>query len=123
MSIGSHTSLVLNWTAEFQSLGLMEEYRCAYFEPAILMKRLIAIPVRDLPVRNTSLCHVDVRLSAPMSRTTHGSLGPKGRTAGGSLKAGVGPQLPLPAHDPLQTQLGPAVGGASRSIWPGAGNA
>jgi hypothetical protein len=86
MLIGSHTSLVLNWTAEFRSLGPTEEYRCAYFEPAILMKQLIAIPVRDLPVRNISHSHVHVRLSAPMLRTTHRSLGPKGRTAGGSSK-------------------------------------
>jgi hypothetical protein len=84
------------------------------------------IPARDLQEglkriawpRRRPLVRSDVELRP---RTTHGSLGPKGRAAGGSSGAGVGPQLPRPAHGP-QTQSGPAAGGASRGLRPGAGN-
>jgi hypothetical protein len=45
------------------------------------------------------ISHVDVRLSAPMSSSALGPLtahsAPKGRAAGGSSKAGVGPYYPV----------------------------
>jgi hypothetical protein len=47
--------------------------------------------------RRRPLVRSDVELRP---RTTHGSLGPRGRAAGGSSRAGVGPQLPRPAHGP-----------------------
>jgi hypothetical protein len=63
-----------------------------------------------------------VRFSTPMSSSALAPLAHKCQPAGGSSKAGLGPQLPRPAHGP-QTQSRPAAGGASRSMRPGAGHA
>jgi hypothetical protein len=68
---------------------------------AMLTKRLVAVQARDrlegLKLiawsRPRPLVRSDVELRP---RTTPGSLGPKGRAAGGSSRAGVGPQLPRP---------------------------
>jgi hypothetical protein len=43
------------------------------------------------------------------------SLVPKGSCSRRLLEAGVGPQLPRPAHGP-QTHTGPSAGGASRGM-------
>ena len=84
----------------------------------MLTKWLITILAHDLL---EVLKHITWSRRRPLVRsdvelcpwTTHGSLGPKGRVAGGSSKAGVGPQLPQ-ATNGQQIRLGTAAGGASR---------
>ncbi len=80
----------------------------------------ITIPARDLHEgskhitwsRRRPLVCSDVELRP---RTTNGSLAPKGRAAGGSSRAGVGPQLPRLAHG-LQSRADPFGSGGRRCV-------
>ncbi len=126
MSIDPHPSLVLkqlNWTAGFfpepavvvRSLGPTAEYRCALLEYETASCDTGPLPVRDIKtasrVTSTSAC--PLRCRAPPS--DHSRL-PRPKRA-------VQPVAPRrrasarSSHGP-QTQLGPAAGGAPRSMRP-----